>query len=387
MTETVGVPPAQARPTGPGFWRGTWVIAALELRQRLRSRTLLVLAIVWFCVIGAVTLLVWGALTAMFSAFGADEDGFPLFSVIVYFVLLFGTLVAPAISAGSIGDERRQATLATTQVTLIGSWSLLLGKTLAAWITGVAFLVVAAPFVVFSLFVGQASLGQLLMALLGLVLQIGVFTVIGVGLSAMIESSVLAIVTAYLLVALLSVGTLIAFSLAAAASTRYVEVEVRTLTEEYYEATDRCYDETDDDDDECWNSVPLECETSIETMPYVGTDKLWWILALNPYVVVADLVPPSYSHGTPVDLFGNISYGVRSLQTNPDRPEGWNECSGSDAYDDAGGSGYADVMASTVPVWWIGLGLQALLVAGALWGGYRRLDTPAAKLPKGSRVA
>ena len=30
----------------PGFWRGFWIIASLELRQRLRSRALLVLAIV-----------------------------------------------------------------------------------------------------------------------------------------------------------------------------------------------------------------------------------------------------------------------------------------------------------------------------------------------------
>lgn len=363
----------------PGFWRGFWIIASLELRQRLRSRALLVLAIVWFAVIGIVTALSWATLIALFGASGDEADGYPLFSIIVYFVLLFGTLVAPAISAGSIGSERSQSTLATTQVTLVGTWSILLGKALAAWITGIAFLVVAAPFVVFSLVTSRASVPQLLVALLALALQIGVFTVIGVGLSALIDSTVFAIVVAYLLVALLSIGTLIAFGLAMGASTTYVEVENRTLTEEYYEQTAECTE------DECWEAVPLQCETTTSTAPYTPTHRFWWILALNPYVVVADMVPVKAENGMPDDVFGLISLGVRSLQEAPEQPTGWDDCRRWDDYGEV--TGPEDVLDSTVPVWWIGLGLQLVLVAGSLWGGYRKLKTPAAKLPRGSRVA
>ncbi|MGJ0202958.1 ABC transporter permease subunit [Leucobacter sp. gxy201] len=365
----------------PGFWRGLRLIAALELRQRMRSRALLVLAIVWFVIIGAVTLLAWATLSAMLGAAGAETDGYPLFSLIVAFVLLFGTLVAPAISAGSIGAERGQATLATTQVTLIGLWQILLGKALAAWITGIAFLVIAAPFVVFSLLLSGTGAAQLCLALVALALQIGVFTAIGVGLSAMIRSQVFAIVMAYLMVALLSVGTLIGFALASGVTTSYHEVENRAFTSEYYAATAECTDEA------CWQAVPEECETRIDRVPYVPTDRLWWILALNPYVVVADMVPPQLDrYRTPNDLFGGIAYTVRSLQQAPAAPTGWNDCAPEnrvplevDPTD--------EVFESTVPVWWIGFGLQLLLVAGALWGGYRRLDTPAKRLPRGSRIA
>ena len=365
----------------PGFWKGFWLIASLELRQRLRSRALLVLAIVWFCVIGLVTVLSWAALGTLYGAYGSSADGYPLFSLIVYFVLLFGTLVAPAISAGSIGAERSQATLATTQVTLVGTWSILLGKALAAWITGIAFLIVAAPFVLFSLLFSQAGVAQLLVALLALAVQIGVFTVIGVGLSAFVRSTVFAIVLAYLIVALLSVGTLIAFTLALGASTRYVDVENRVLTQAYHERVAECPPE----DGDCWERVPLECDSDFSPRSYTPSHHYWWILALNPYVVVGDMVPVDFENEHRVDLFGTVSMGMRALQVEPDQPTGWDECrpySGVSYEPTRPG----DLYAGTVPVWWIGLGLQLVLVAGALWGGYVRLKTPAAKLPKGSRV-
>lgn len=370
-------------PEPPGFWRGFWIVATLEMKQRLRSRTLLVLAIVWFAVIGIVTFISWAALVGFADAYESDASGFPLFSLIVYFVLLFGTLVAPAISAGSIGAERSQATLATTQVTLLDTWSLLLGKAFAAWITGIAFLGVAAPFVIFSLAIGEASGVRLLLALLALALQIGVFTLIGVGLSAVIRTQVFAIVLAYLVVALLSVGTLIAFALAAGVSTTYVETEARYLTNEYYSEIEAC-----GEDQACVEAVPLKCETVSVTETMTPTHRLWWILALNPYVVVADMVPPTLDRDdAPVDLFGIISLAVRSMQIAPDAPVPWNDCAPamsalSDTPDDE-----ASIYDTTVAVWWIGLGMQVVLTGATLWGGARALKTPAKHLPRGSRVA
>lgn len=369
--------------TPPGFWRGFWLVSTLEMKQRLRSRALLVLAIVWFAIIGIVTFVAWASLNLMFSTYdGGGAEGFPLFSLIVYFVLLFGTLVAPAISAGSIGAERSQATLATTQVTLVGTWSILLGKAFAAWITGIAFLVVAAPFVIFSLVISKAGVVQLLVALLALALQIGVFTLIGVGLSALVQSQVFAIVLAYLVVAMLSIGTLIAFGLAAGATTSYVEVENRNLTNAYYAETEKC-----GGNEECWEAVPLQCESYVSDYPVTPTHRIWWILALNPYVVVADMVPPEFDrHRTPIDMFGGIAYLVRSLQHAPEDPEPWDDCAppGQQYQEpDSTETLYEDSM----PVWWIGFGLQIALVGLSLWGGYRRLKTPMKHLPRGSRIA
>lgn len=359
-----------------------WLIALLELRQRLRSKTLWVLAIVWFVIIGVVTLAMWFILSLSSSTYEEDFDAYPLFSLIVYFVLLFGTLVAPAISAGSISSERLGGTLATTQVTLVSTWSILLGKALAAWATGLAFLVVAAPFVILSVALSTTSPLQLLSALGALALQIALFTAIGVGLSALVSSSLFAIVISYLMVALLSIGTLIAFGLAVGVGTTYTEAEYRTFSDEYWEEYWAC----DTDDTECYESVPIDCVTQTMTHTEVPTDKFWWLLAMNPYVVVADMVSvrvdeASYSG----DLFTIVSYAVRSLQLEPTGPSDWSDCPASPPYQEWDSN--EDPLEGTIPVWWIGLGLQMLMAGAALWGGYRRLHTPAGKLPKGSRVA
>lgn len=366
--------------TPPGFWSGTWLVARLELTQRLRAKTLWVLAIVWFCIIAIVTGAMWFVLSLSSRSYGTEFDGYPLFSIIVYFVLLFGTLVAPAISAGSISSERSGGTLATTQVTLLGTWSILLGKALAAWITGLAFLVVAAPFVILSLALAHTSPLQLLTALLALALQLALFTAIGVGLSALIASPLFSIVTAYLLVALLSIGTLIAFALSLGVATRYEEVEYRTFSSDYWNEYAAC-----GDDLECMEAVPVECETQTITSSITPTDKLWWILAINPYVIVGDMVAVQSEDGLPrSDLFSVASQGVRSLQTNQGQAGSYSDCPNSPPYAQLEGNSQRD---DTIPAWWIGLPLQTLLAAGLLWGGYRRLRTPAAKLPKGSRVA
>ncbi|QIM18961.1 ABC transporter permease subunit [Leucobacter coleopterorum] len=390
--------------TSPGFWRSTWIIAALELRQRRRSRALWVLGIVWFTLIGIVTGVTWSVLSLTASTYDTEVDSYPLFSIIAYFVLLFGTLVAPAISAGSIASERIGGTLATTQVTLVGAWPILLGKALAAWVTGVAFLVVAAPFVILSVALSQASPLQMLTALGVLALQIGLFTAIGVGLSAMISSPLFSIVTSYLVVAALSVGTLITFALAVGSTTEYVKISYQVTSENYDMAASKCWDDAydadtaDDNGDEarqaltnkCINAIPEDCVTETTTTSIVHAERFWWILAMNPYVVVGDAVSVRTNTSYPSDLFGQVSYGVRTLQKpNDEQTSGWDSC-GPKAYfgqDGIADESIQDQLKGTVPVWWIGLVLQLALAGGILFGGYHRLRTPAAKLPRGTRIA
>jgi hypothetical protein len=103
---------------------------------------------------------------------------------------------------------------------------------------------------------------------------------------------------------------------------------------------------------------------------------VWWLLAPNPFVVLADAAPklpapPDRRYPEPVtrpaDPLGEIGREVRSTRRSSDGSSG----------EPASGSG---------PVWPYGLVFDTALGAGALWITIRRLRTPARKLAKGVRV-
>ena len=123
-------------------------LVRLELRQRVRS-------VAWYVLLGifAVLLLV---VTVLASAvvLTSPDGGCGVYSVVVYFVLLLAVLVSPALSGNAINGDRDAATLAPVQVTLATTGQILLGKFLAAWITGLAFVAVAVPFLVVATVVG-----------------------------------------------------------------------------------------------------------------------------------------------------------------------------------------------------------------------------------------
>ena len=196
------------------FFSGLRVVLALELRQRVRGVAWYVLIGIFVVLVGLVTAAVWFT-TAGFDL-DNDEGGSAIFSAIIYFVLLLGTLVAPALSGNAINGDREAGTLATTQVTLITTWQLILGKFLAAWITALAFLVASLPFLIIALAVGGVGKGTIVVSIVILAIELGVIAAIGVGLSGIFSKPLFSIVVTYLVVAALTLGTLITFGLAGA---------------------------------------------------------------------------------------------------------------------------------------------------------------------------
>jgi hypothetical protein len=257
------------------------------------------------------------------------------------------------------------------------------GKFLAAWGTGLAFLVAATPFIAWALLLGGVDLLTFFSSLLALALQLGILTMIGVGLSAVIQSPLFSIVVTYLVVAFLSIGTLIFFGLAGAVTMQFREISYGYPAESYWQDAEQCAT-----DQECLEALDPECTFPDDsfTQTYWRYDYYWWILAANPYVIIADFAPTTLSEdGYPTDVFGSIKQGARAAQIPPDIPEdGAQVCDTALSYPS---TSYEQTMEQTIPTWWMGFGLQ---LAGAAWafvGGARRIRTPAAKLPKGSRIA
>lgn len=339
------------------------VIVVLELRQRVRAVSWYVLLGVFILLVAFVTVL----LSIALFAFGAADAGGGVFSTIILFVLLLGSLVTPALSGSAINGDREAGTLATTQVTLVTTWQLVLGKFLAAWVSALAFLAAAAPFLVYATIVGHLGVDTTVVALLVLVVELGVIAAIGVGLSGIISRSLFSIVLTYLVVAALSVGTLIAFTLGGLV----IQSEVRS-TSSY--ATSFATD-----------GAPVECsEPQVSVYRTPRFDLVWVFLAANPYVVLADAVPTQYDqNGFPTDLFGNIKLGVRAAQKSPDLDTSYSECDGKQLVQPTG----RETIESTAPGWFVGLLVHLVLAPAALTAAWASTRTPAARLARGSRVA
>lgn len=330
-------------------------IARLELTQRLRS-------VSWYVLLGVYAVVLLGITGLAFAVYSwGDAVGAGVFSIVVNIVLLLVVLVSPTLSGNAINGDRDAATLAAIQVTAVSTGDIMLGKLVAAIATGGAFLVVALPFLAFSLLGGGANAGVLLVSLLILAVEIVVVAAIGVGLSGLLARPLFSVATTYLVVAALVIGTLIVFALGG--------MSVRSEATSY----NRPYDSSGDLDCDSW-------ETTTYEVPRF--DLVWWVLAANPFVVLADATPTELAaEGHPVDLFGQIKYGVRSAQLSP-LEQRWDEC-------DPGG-GYRtpqEVIDSTVPSWFVGLGVQ-IVIAGSLFAGaWARTRTPARRLPPGTRIA
>ena len=347
---------------------GVGTVVDLELRQRVRSTAWYVLLGVSAVLLLAVTLL----LLATAGIFGRD-GGPQAAAAVVFFVLLLGTLVTPALSGGAINGDRDAGTLATTQVTLIRGWQLVLGKFLAAWTAALAFLAIAVPFLLIAAAFGGANAGVLFTSLAVTVLELGVISAVGVGLSAVISRPIFSVVTTYLVVAALSIGTLVAFGLGGLA----FPVRVTATYESYSTGAV-------DDSGKVVNPV---CDPpTVEHYDTPSYDKLWGILAANPYVVLADAVPGRFdAKGEPKDAFAAIKVAERTAQIPIGRSTYSSDCHpGRDTVDTRAPQ---SVLARTVPTWTIGLLIHLVLALLALGAAVRAVRTPARRLARGTRIA
>lgn len=371
---------SQAR--GAGYLGGIRDVVVLELKQRLRSRGWYIMLGIWFILTGLVTWLTWAAWNAQreaqrsYSSFVPPETGpgSMIFEVVLAFVLLFALLVAPALSANAVNGDRAGGTLAILQVTLLRPGQILWGKFFAAWAAALAFLVASTPFLIIGVALGGMTPGHVVVALLMLAVEVGVVCATGVGISALAGRPLFSIVVTYLAVAGLVFGSLIAFGLGTGLS----QGTIMANQPQY-----RSYSPYVPMEEQ---PAPMEaeytCSGPLRSQPAVHTDRVAWMLAMNPYVVVADAIPypvrtaNAYGMTSPVGAIETISQGARYAMAGP-----------AGTYPCANGEAKPRYLAQSTPLWPLGLGLQLLLAGLLMWLGWRSLRTPAHRLARGTRVA
>lgn len=369
MTDTITAPEPKV---GAGTWRasarGIRLIVKLEMRQRLRSTRWKWALGVFAGITALVTLLIS-------SAFGDYESFGPtdvVFGIVVYFVLGLGLVVSPTLSATTINGDNKEGTLAPLQATALSAIDIALGKLIGAWIASLAFLVTALPFLLFAFVQSSMPFGSVLVTVVVLALELLVVCGLGLGWSAVTARTAASAVLTYVSVATLTVISLIIFGLTVPLVSQDSTVKVYS---DYGYGT---------------GSVET-CEIREEEWNQFHSERTWWLLAMNPFVIVADAAP-SHDDSESFDtggqtMLGSVKYAVRSARLGPSSFE--NQC-----WDNQGNlvphpdeQVRRDELAALPPVWPWGLAFHAVLAAGGVWLAVRRLAVPHGKLTAGTRIA
>jgi ABC-type transport system involved in multi-copper enzyme maturation permease subunit len=346
---------------------GIRTVAGHEFRVRLRAGRWRWLLAFWFLVLtGFTALLRWAIERADPEA---PDPGVPMFGGLMLLLLGLSLLVVPALTAQSVNGDRERGVLATLQVTLLSPAEIALGKLLAAWGVSLVFLATMLPLVAWAMTQGGVGIARVAVTLLVVAVLLGVVCALAQCLSALLARTMTSAVLSYLTVFALTVGTLIVFGLSLAATT-----ETRTVTERV-----PAYDLT--------TGEPIPGQTRLETFTYteVRPERVWWLLAPNPFVILADAAPqaePRIDPRTgeelprPFDPLGEIGRAVREAR-DPYRP---------------GDIAAVDIAPTSPPyrpgpVWPYGLAFHLVLGVGAVALTVRRLRTPTRNLPRGVRVA
>jgi hypothetical protein len=289
------------------------------------------------------------------------------------FVLGLALLVVPALAAQSVNGDRERGTLATLQVTRLTAGEITMGKFAAAWGTALVFLALTFPLVAYATTQSAVPLGRVVVVTVVLALLLGTVCAISLWLSATLSRTTTSGVLAYLSVFALTIGTLIVFGL------------VTAVTTETYSQT---YNAT------CPEPPPglpgqfgcVEGPVTYESTR-ARTDRTWFLLAANPFVVLADAAP-RLPDERPDRSFGNVDSGVRARDLDPLGQIGRvvRDLRAAPLGSSIPVEGPALPRQEPKSVWPTGLAINVALGVGALILTSRRLRTPTRNLPRGQRV-
>lgn len=354
-------------------WTGVRTVAVLELRQRVRATRWRVMLLIW----GVVLMLLSGGLAAVAAVSGsAAEDTAPvLYDLVLCFVLGIGLVVAPTLSATSINGDRADATLALLQATALKSQEIVVGKLVAAWFAALAFLAVASPFLLTFMVLQGATPLAFLGHLLVLTVTLGAVCAVGLGFSAMTARSSASAVLTYLVVTALTIGT----PLVTTISTTFVrDTQTRFVYEIDYDTS---------------SSLAQTCKDTptVHTVEIYRTERIWWMLAPNPFVALSDIsarAPVEYQQDDYYyrypSMLASIGKGVDAMRT-PQPEETTDKYCDEPTYD--WDDERQDDLPQHLPFWPASLLFLAILGVGGVVTATRRLATPAGGLPRGVRLA
>ena len=399
MTTTEAAPVAtperqpRRKPRRGNPWRpsihGIALVTRIELlRRRPSSKGNIAYGVMLGVIIGL------GVLVSAMSPDGKDST--PL-ELVLILVLGAGVLISPSLSATSINGDSGEGVLAPLQMTHLTAGDIAFGKLLSSWLVSFAVLLTTTPFLVYAFSRSGWHWGELLIVLAVILFVVLTSSAIGLAWSAIAARAVASVSLAHLTTGILVIGSLVLFAFAGPLVSESTTVTNRfidsaKLTSDQQAALDHAY-ATGDFSSPVIANLPCQEQTSDSSITH--TERIAWLLLINPGVVIAES-SPIVDPNTFVEvgdagpgLFAQIHQSVSQARIGPDTtPQVYDQC--ADPFGQNQGDEWQkqqEQRANYPRAPWIGLGLQAFLLVGSMVIVVRRLRVPYKKLRVGTRVA
>ncbi|ROZ85989.1 ABC transporter permease [Gordonia sp. OPL2] len=372
------------------WWSVIGVLVGLELRQRVRTTRWKVTLALSFVVISAV---VFGSMFVALNPSGASyrEWAQNLYAVVMGALLFLGIVLAPTLTATAINGDRKDATLAVVQATPISNWQLAIGKLIGNWVCCLALMVVALPYLVWAIIAAPYGAGRGILGVVVCGLLFACYCGIGLGFSALTARPAGSAVLTQATVFFLLLGLPALFGL------------LYTTTQQDHEVTRARYTAPDGWSENTEWTQPT-CRDVESTEKFAHTERIWWLLAPNPVLILPDVVagqdnpqvriwdsghrPPGPTLLTP------IAEALSAARMGPyiDAPRcgdqrAWFSTSGDSSPSRFYAGETAHQHARIGDSWYLGLLINMAFGAIGLTIAARRLRVPARKLPRGVRIA
>ena len=352
--------------------RGAWIVTELDLRSASRRRTTWVVTGAWIALVYGLLVL---ALAGTGGGSAEDGAGSLVHSLVATSALAVGLAAVPALGAGTLTRTRDTGLLDMLRVTRLDARAISWGIYLGTLVRVLGLVLLAVP----ALLTGFALRGTDISGVAGALTVLGV-TFAAVAAVAQAASAVWArrtasLIAAYTATGLLVLGPAVAYAVALPLTSETVTTQVTVLAGTH--GTQRSPD-----------GPP--CTTITEDRERTRPDRIWWLLAPEPFVALADAAPGRIGGAVEFEPLSAARDGLRLARVAPADPgeEVVDECPVSEREPEtqAGATGEGAeaaaedatraVIEAVPPTWPLGLAALAATGAAAIGLSTRRLRAP-----------
>jgi hypothetical protein len=139
-------------------------------------------------------------------------QGTVVFVALVAIMIGWMTMVVPALCSASIAGERERDTLLPLEITLMGPWSIAIGKLFSSLAFVVLLIIASSPLLAVAYLMGGVSVGDIATAVGVIVWTAFVWACLCLAISALMQRTTRAMVTSYVLIFFIVIGSLFYFA-------------------------------------------------------------------------------------------------------------------------------------------------------------------------------